>query len=233
MKESEMKVPVIDRRIYGIAPDFRAVSIHVEAAEAGTGSLPASMLQEACSFALSGGPSWAQDHLASWGEVYSRFGAKPNRTPCSAAALRQRVMKNGTMPSINPVVDLYNAVSIRFALPVGGENLDAYVGAPHLTVADGTEPFETVANGEPVTENPLRGEVVWRDESGVTCRRWNWRQGLRTRLAPGNPRMWFVLEALGTMPDDALTAAADMLAEGLSSLLPGCRMERGTLGVNA
>ena len=229
MKESDMKAPVIDRRIFEIAPDFRAVSIHVDATAAGTGSLPSSMLEDAYNVALSSGPPWAQDHLASWAEVYSRFGAKPNRAPSSAAALRQRVIKNGPMPSINPVVDLYNAVSIRFALPVGGENLDAYAGAPHLTIADGTEPFDTVANGEPVTEHPLRGEVVWRDELGVTCRRWNWRQGIRTRLEPGARRMWFVLEALGTMPDDGLDAAADMLTSGLTSLLPGCRLERDEL----
>ncbi|VTP79945.1 B3/4 domain [Leclercia adecarboxylata] len=79
------------------------------------------------------------------------------------------------------MVDIYNAVSIRYAIPVGGENLAAYTGAPRLTLADGSEPFDTVKEGQPDVEYPDAGEVIWRDDVGVTCRRWNWRQG----YAPG------------------------------------------------
>jgi DNA/RNA-binding domain of Phe-tRNA-synthetase-like protein len=141
------------------------------------------VLGEACDFIRAGGmPAWSEAHLTSWAEAYNRFGAKPNRTPCSAKTLKKRVEKDGRIPSINPIVDLYNAVSLRFAIPVGGENFDAYVGKPRLTVADGTEAFDTVMNGEAVIENPAKGEVIWRDDIGVTCRRWNWRQGTRTRL---------------------------------------------------
>lgn len=103
-----------------------------------------------------------------------------NRTPCSASALRKRVLKEGTLPPLDPVVDIYNAISIRYAIPVGGENLAAYSGAPRLTLADGSEPFDTVKEGQPGVEHPDAGEVIWRDDVGVTCRRWNWRQGVRT-----------------------------------------------------
>lgn len=74
--------------------------------------------------------------------------------------------KTGVLPEINPIVDLYNAVSILYAVPVGGENLDAYVGEPCLTVADGTESFETMANGEPAEESPTVGEVIWARRCG-------------------------------------------------------------------
>lgn len=77
--------------------------------------------------------------LENWAQAYQQFGAKPNRTPCSAQALRKRVLKDGSLPAINPVVDLYNAVSLRYAIPVGGENYDAYSGQPFLTIAEGTE----------------------------------------------------------------------------------------------
>jgi DNA/RNA-binding domain of Phe-tRNA-synthetase-like protein len=178
------------------------------------------VLREACRYVADSGPFWTEAHLAAWAEIYVRFGAKPNRTPCSAQALRKRVLKDGTLPSINPVVDLYNAVSLRYAVPVGGENLGAYVGPPRLTIADGTEAFDTVADGAAVIEHPAPGEVIWRDEVGVTCRRWNWRQGSRTRLDGGERSMWFVLEAMGAMPQAELLAAGDMLASGLSSLFP-------------
>ncbi len=61
--------------------------------------------------------------------------------PCSADALRKRVLRDGTMPALDPIVDLYNAVSLRYAIPVGGENIAAYQGSPRLVVAEGTEPL--------------------------------------------------------------------------------------------
>ncbi len=188
-----------------------------------------SILPDACGLVRAGGPDWADAHLATWDRVYERFGAKPGRTPNSAAALRKRVLKDGEIPSINPVVDLYNAVSLSFAVPVGGESLAAYVGPPRLTIANGSEPFETMSTGEQVTEYPAAGEIIWRDDLGVTCRRWNWRQGIRTRLEPGCSSMWFILEALETMPQSALADAGQMLASGLERIMPGCTVQRDYL----
>jgi len=212
--------PIIDPAIATIAPGFRAISLFVDAHGAAPIALDPAVLADACSVVREGAPVWAEAHLASWAEVYVRFGAKPNRTPCSAHALRKRVLKDGALPAINPVVDLYNAVSLRFAVPVGGENIDAYVGPPRLTIANGTEPFDTMASGEPVIERPTPGEVIWRDDAGVTCRRWNWRQGTRTRLDTFTGRMWFVLESLDTMPIEALAEAANFLELGIRTLIP-------------
>ena len=124
------------------------------------------------------------------------------------------------LPSTNAVVDIYNAVSLRFAIPVGGENAEAYIGAPRLVRAAGAEPFETMQSGLPMTETPEKGEVVWRDDVGVTCRRWNWRQGTRTRIENDTNRMWFILEALSPLPNDALMAAGSELIGGIRVLSP-------------
>lgn len=224
--------PLVDPAIAAVAPGFRAISLFADARGATPTPLDPTILAEVCRFVGEGGPAWADAHLASWADTYARFGAKPNRTPCSAQALRKRVLKDGTLPAINPVVDLYNAVSLRFAVPVGGENIDAYAGPPRLTIADGSEPFDTTANGEPAIEHPTPGEVIWRDDVGVTCRRWNWRQGTRTRLDSFSERMWFVLESLGTMPMDALDDAATTLEAELRTLIPGCTITREFIEVN-
>ncbi|QQV79489.1 B3/4 domain-containing protein (plasmid) [Sphingomonas aliaeris] len=221
--------PIIDPAIATIAPGFHAVSLFADARGTTPVAIDPSVLADACRFVAEGGPVWAEAHLASWAETYTRFGAKPNRTPCSAQALRKRVLKDGTLPAINPVVDLYNAASLRFAVPVGGENIEAYAGAPRLTIADGSEPFDTIANGEPAIEYATLGEVIWRDDVGVTCRRWNWRQGSRTRLDTFTGRMWFVLESLDTMPLAALDEAATFLELGLRTLIPGCFIAREPL----
>lgn len=224
--------PLISEDIRKIAPDFRALSIHVDATGAGQGEPDPGVLADACAVVLAGGPIWAEAHLASWAEAYARFGAKPNRTPCSAQALRKRVLKDGGLPAINPVVDLYNAISLRYAIPVGGENFDAYAGRPRLVVADGTEPFDTMASGEAIIEHPTPGEVVWRDDLGVTCRRWNWRQGSRTRLDASGGRMWFILESLATMPQDALDEAGEVFVDGLRHLVPGAMIDQRQVSFN-
>lgn len=213
--------PSIDPRLTGIAPGFRALSILVEAAPITQPDVASAALAQACQQFLSDDVAWAEAHLSTWDDVFRAFGAKPKRTPCSASALRKRVLKEGALPPLDPVVDIYNAISIRYAIPVGGENLAAYAGAPRLTIAEGNEPFDTLKEGQPVIEYPDAGEVIWRDDIGVTCRRWNWRQGVRTRLDSQAQHMWFILESLPSMPLSALQEAGDELVSNLQRLMPG------------
>ncbi|ELD0440785.1 B3/4 domain-containing protein [Escherichia coli] len=217
--------PSIASEIYAIAPDFRALSISVQAAPVLNPQVGELVLKEACKSVLAGVPEWAESHLAAWAEVFQTFGAKPKRTPCSADALRKRVLRDGYMTSIDPIVDLYNAVSLRYAVPVGGENIASYQGAPRLIVAKGTEPFDTVKDGEPVVEYPQKGEVIWCDDAGITCRRWNWRQGFRTRLGVEAQQMWFILESLPQMPLEKLYEAGKMLTDGLEKMMPDLQFD--------
>lgn len=221
--------PSIDPAIFTLAPGFRAMSITVEATSITRPEVASDALKSACQQVIQDDVVWADAHLAAWAEVFRAFGAKAKRTPCSAEALRKRVLRDGTLPAIDPVVDLYNAISIRYALPVGGENIAAYTGAPRLVIADGSERFDTVKEGEVVYESPEPGEVVWRDDQGVTCRRWNWRQGVRTRLDASARQMWFILESLPAMPLDALQQASDELVSGLQQMMTGAQIGKTLL----
>ncbi|MEI4972202.1 B3/4 domain-containing protein [Aeromonas caviae] len=219
-------IPRIDPEIARLAPGFCALSIVVEAAPVIDSLVGERALARACAALGTDEAPWALEHLAAWDQVFKGFGAKPARTPCSAQALRKRVLRDGVLPAIDPVVDLYNAISIEYAIPVGGEDLAAYVGAPRLVIADGSECFDTLKEGLPTQEAPAPGEVVWRDDLGVTCRRWNWRQGIRTRLSLSSPRMWFILECLPPMLRTALWEAGDRLIAGLTQMMPGARIEQ-------
>ncbi|WP_373419171.1 B3/B4 domain-containing protein [Kocuria sp. UCD-OTCP] len=162
-------------------------------------------------------------HVAAWREAYRAFGAKPQRTRNSLEALTRRAASG--LPRVNRLTDLYNAVSVLHQIPLGGEDLAGYHGAPRLVRATGQEPFDTVAGGEPVIEHPEPGELVWCDQSGVTCRRWNWRQGRRTALTAETTTALFILDALAPMTDEALHAAED-LASRLADLGPDVRSAR-------
>ncbi|MEU7112828.1 phenylalanine--tRNA ligase beta subunit-related protein [Streptomyces sp. NPDC046182] len=176
---------------------------------------------------LAGGAPDKDPHIVAWRAAYSAFGAKPSRTRNSAEALARRALADGGLPRINRLVDAYNAISVAHLIPVGGEDLDRIQGAMTLVRATGDEPFVTVAGGEETVEHPEPGEIVWRDEAGVTCRRWNWRQGPRTRIDDDTVDAIFLLESLTPMTRDELVAAGTELAESLEKLSPGVRITVG------
>jgi DNA/RNA-binding domain of Phe-tRNA-synthetase-like protein len=163
-------------------------------------------------------------HVAAWREAYRAFGAKPKRTRNSLEALLRRAESG--LPRVNRLTDYYNAVSVLHQIPLGGEDLTRYAGPPRLVRATGDEPFGTVADGLAVTEHPDPGEVVWCDEAGVTCRRWNWRQARRTQLRDDTTAALFILDALDPVTGQELHAAADDLVARLTGLGPGVRAAR-------
>jgi len=211
--------PAVRSEIFALRPDYCALSIVAEGIQ-NVARHPASDEIIATVRAPKPWPAWGDAHLDAWRAAYRGFGAKPQRTPSSAEALARRIHGDGQLPTINAVVDLYNALSVRFAIPIGGENVAAYVGDPLLKLATGHETFDTVKDGSPCLETVPAGEVVWADERGATCRRWNWRQGLRTRIDATTTRMWFVLERLEPMPMPALFEAGGLLAATLQKLSP-------------
>ncbi|MBX6768023.1 MAG: cytoplasmic protein, partial [Actinomadura rubrobrunea] len=192
---------VVDTAVRTLRPDFAVLAMTAEGLRNGPGDDESAAWLAAAERAAPDDP-----HVAAWREAYRAFGAKPQRTRPSVDALLRRV---DALPEINKVVDAYNAVSVEYALPIGGEDLDAYRGAARLVRARGDEPFDTVVRGEPAVEHPDEGEVVWRDDAGVTCRRWNWRQCVRTRIAESTKNALFLLERLEPYPLDRLREAGE------------------------
>ncbi|HNV15755.1 MAG TPA: phenylalanine--tRNA ligase beta subunit-related protein, partial [Dermatophilaceae bacterium] len=137
------------------------------------------------------------------------------------------------LPRIDRLTDLYNAISIEHLIPLGGEDLDRYVGPPRLVRADGDETFETVADGIPTTVTVDPGEVVWRDDLGVTCRRWNWRQCVRTRLDPSTTNVLFILDGLDPVGTDRLEAAGAALVDALTRHAPDAAATTRLIGAGS
>jgi DNA/RNA-binding domain of Phe-tRNA-synthetase-like protein len=219
----------VDAAVFDLRPDYRALLLTADGLRGGPSDATSEGVLAAAEAtaraALAAQQPELLPHPAAWRGAYRDFGAKPQRTRPSVEALLRRLEPDG-LPRIDRITDVYNAVSIAHQLPIGGEDRVTYAGAPRLVRADGTEPFETTADGGPAVEHPAAGEVVWCDAGGVTCRRWNWRQCTRTRITEGTTSAVFILDALHPMTDDALAAAADALAEGLLALSPGATLHR-------
>jgi DNA/RNA-binding domain of Phe-tRNA-synthetase-like protein len=134
------------------------------------------------------------------------------------------------LPRIDRITDVYNAVSVAHLLPVGGEDRDRYAGVARLVRAVGDETFDTTNNGQITVQHPDPGEVVWRDDTGVTCRRWNWRQCARTRITHVTTSAVFVLDGLAALGPDGLTAAGDQLTDALAQLHPAVGIATRRIG---
>ena len=169
-------------------------------------------------------------HITAWRQVFSAFGSKPSKYQCSVEALLSRVLKGQELPAINKIVDHYNAVSVRHVLPAGGEDLDKLASDLVLTVATGDEPFDAAGGDGAEIEHADPGEIIWADTEGVTCRRWNWRQGVRTRLTPETRNAYFVLDRLEPYSLDSLNAAGQELIAALRATSPDVRIETELLG---
>lgn len=159
-----------------------------------------------------GTPVIEHPHIATWREAYRKFGAKPKDYPSSVENLTRRVLNGATIGHINNLVSLYNTISLRYILPVGGEDLDKIVGDVVLTRASNDEPAVFLL-GEKEARAPRAGEIIYKDEVGAICRRWNWKEADRTKLTQETRNAFLVIETLPPVTRDTVETAIRELAD--------------------
>lgn len=219
----------VDPAIYATFPDYAGLAIYARGLHNGPSDAASlALLAEesaACRAAFGQNKAASHPNIVAWREAFARFGSKPSKYPCSPEALISRVLRGNDLPAINRVVDLYNAISVRYVLPIGGEDWDMLTSDGVLTFARGDEPFVELSGGVEETSYPDPGEVIWADSSGITCRRWNWRQCRRTRLTEATTNAYFILDSLPPFSQADLLAAGNDLAELLRGVSAGCAIE--------
>ncbi|MEK7539974.1 MAG: phenylalanine--tRNA ligase beta subunit-related protein [Patescibacteria group bacterium] len=150
-------------------------------------------------------------NIQAWRKAYRQFGCDPHDYRCSAEALARQVVKGNNIWGINPLVDVYNFISLKYTLPVGGEDAAKVQGEVQLKRAVGTEPFVRLGGTE--NESPEPGEVVYADDLGVLCRRWNWREADRTKLTPETTSAILVIEIIPPTTGETVQQATAELAQ--------------------
>lgn len=126
-----------------------------------------------------------------WREAFQKFKTKKGAR-ASIEALLKRVSNGNHIGTINPLVDIYNSISLRYALPCGGEDIDKFVGDIRLTTAVGNEEFIPLGTDE--NSPPYEGEIVYKDDKGAICRCWNWREAVRTMLTENTNNAFLCIE---------------------------------------
>jgi len=156
--------------------------------------------------------------IAVWREAFKQFKTKKGAR-ASIEALLKRVQNGNQIGNINPLVDIYNSISLRYGLPCGGEDIDTFSGDLRLTTANGNELF--IPLGEEENSPPYEGEIVYKDEAGAVCRCWNWREALRTILTEKTKNEFLCIELADGSRFDDLEAALNELAGLVSENLGG------------
>lgn len=149
--------------------------------------------------------------INAWRQAYSAFGAKPKKYKCSVENLYRMILEGKEVKHINKIVDIYNYISLKHMIPVGGDDLDKVEGDIELKFADGTENFTELNSKE--TKNPKPGEVIYSDEKNVLCRRWNWRECDKTKMTEDTNNVCLVVEALPPFAKEEISTIINELAE--------------------
>ena len=200
---------IIEQKIFEQFPELRIGTILVEGADnAGAGAEILKLLRESEREAgekYAGSALGEMPQISCWRRAYKSFGANDYRS--SVEALLRRAIKGDPLPDINPLVNLYNALSLKYLIPFGGEDLSRVKGDIVLGYAVGDEPCVLI--GESENRPPKPGEIVYKDDAGVLCRHWNWREADRTKLEKSTSRAILVCEDLWSGSDELSQKACE------------------------
>ncbi|MCK2220602.1 hypothetical protein MF672_043395 [Actinomadura sp. ATCC 31491] len=157
--------------------------------------------------------------IQAWRRAFARMGLKPTQYRCASESLLRRLRKEGALPGLHPLIDLCNAVSVGYAIPVAVFDLSRIAGDLEVRRATGEETYLTFG-GE--TEHPAPGEVIFADAEGrAHARRWTNRQSGLSAVRPGTTDVLIVAEALHDTARADIDALLAALTADLAALWPG------------
>ena len=163
-----------------------------------------------------------------WRDAFKKFKTKKGARS-SIEALLKRVSTGKGLGTINPLVDIYNSISLKYAMPCGGEDMDKFIGDIRLTKATGDESFITL--GSDKSEPPYEGEIVYKDDEGAICRCWNWRESVRTMLTEDTKNAFLCIELVDENREKEFENALKELSQLVEENLGG-KSEISILHIN-
>lgn len=148
--------------------------------------------------------------LLCYREAFQKLGINPNKFPSSVEALTARVAKGGSLPDINSAVNLVNAISLKYTLPMGAHDLDSVQGDMAVRFSRQGDPFTPFGQSTPETVD--EGELVYADGREIRTRRWIWRQSDRGKVTEESVNIFFPIDGFVRQNRSAVLAARDELA---------------------
>ncbi|MHA7844896.1 B3/B4 domain-containing protein [Serratia sp. D1N4] len=173
---------------------------------------------------LRGGTESDLVEIQAWRRAFVNMGLKPTQYRCAAESLLRRWRKEGSLPAIFPLIDLCNALSLAFAIPIAVFDRQKISGDLQVRLAIGHEIYHTFSG---TTESPAPGEVIFADAADhAHARRWTHRQSGESAVSVNTTQALIVMEAMhGTAAED-IAALSTALMQQIQSIWPGSTLTR-------
>ena len=158
-------------------------------------------------------------YIAKYCEAFKDFGVDPDKFLPAHLALSKRVVEGFDLPDINPAVNIYNALSIKYLTPFGGEDLETLYGDFVLKFAEGGEQWIPI--GGKKSKNAVAGELIWRDDFDLSTRALNWRQCDRTKLTDKSKGLFSIMDGFSDLNKENIKVAAEEFIQIIEKKLGG------------
>lgn len=162
--------------------------------------------------------------ICAYRDAFYKLNMNPNKFMCSIEALAKRVQKGNHLPNINSIVDLGNALSLKYVLPMGAHDIDRFDG--DMVVRFSTEEDHFQPLGEEVLETMPAGELVYVSGHTVKTRRWIWRQSDDGKITEETSYALYPIDGFEGVNDEAVLKAREELAQILKEQF-GCQILTG------
>jgi DNA/RNA-binding domain of Phe-tRNA-synthetase-like protein len=168
---------------------------------------------------LNGGTESALHEIQAWRRVFAKMGLQPTKYRCASEALLRRLRKENALPRLHPLVDLCNAISAAFAIPIAVFDLSKVTGDMEVRHASGSEAYHTFSGQ---LEHPEPQEVIYADQGGhAHARRWTNRQSSLSAVSAGTDTVMIVAEALHESAYEDMRTLLAALMEEIAIAWPG------------
>lgn len=154
-----------------------------------------------------------------WNQAYGRFGINPRKNTPSIAALLKRAKSGKEIPHISALVDLYNYYSLKYFIPIGGEDIDWLCGDLNLAYTKGGESFRPMGSIE--VQKAAEGEIAYMDDGGITCRYWNYKECERTKFTRRTVNAVLMVEDLSKIHMDEFGKILNEIKNGIVKYIGG------------
>ena len=158
------------------------------------------------------------DIIQVYRKAFQKFKTKKS-VRSSIEALLKRIDTGKEIPTIEPLVDIYNSASLRFGLPVGAEDIETFEGDLRLKITQGGDEFYLI--GEEENMETLPNELCYIDEKGAVCRCLNWRDGKRTMITENTKNAFIVTEVLEEEYEEDMKNLLDFIVTNTEKYLKG------------
>ncbi|MBD3248955.1 hypothetical protein GF336_02820 [Candidatus Woesearchaeota archaeon] len=151
------------------------------------------------------------DMMSPWRTAFEEFGTKPETYPSSVESLMKKILHGRCIRKINKLVDISNYISLKHLVPAGVYNLDEADVFIKLAEADGTEQFFPIGSVD--MEHPERGEIVYKDDNQILCRKWNWKESEKTKVTEDTSDAIFFIDGLPPVKKEKVKEITEETAE--------------------